>query len=193
MVLSIPADHYQVSFIHTLGTGFQDAVITFGVHHQTGVLAVDALALETAYGATVMSQMNNAWYFTRAVWREQLGAVRDAEKAVQGGNGAPCEPPMVAVLVRKTTGQPGRAKRGRMYFPGISEDGVDEFGNLITGYKGGWTTVLDDFYDAFATNNMEPVILHNVPSLPAGVGDEPTPINGFAVQARVATQRRRNR
>lgn len=100
---------------------------------------------------------------------------------------------MVCVLVRKNTGQPGRKNRGRMYLPGISEDGVDPLGTVIEGYRNGWQSVITSFFSATLAADFIPVIFHNIDSLPAGPDDGPTDITSLTVEPRVATQRRRNR
>lgn len=98
-------------------------------------------------------------------------------------------PPNTALLVRKLTGFGGRQGTGRFYWPGIADTQIDDGGNL------GPATVADlqaDFNSAhgyLVANALVPVLLHGA--------DEPIqapmPITSFAVQSRVATQRRRLR
>lgn len=189
MPVVIPEDHYQLSLHHTLVGSTQEGVVTMGFRHDSGVFLVDAAQVEVSWRDDVIAQMNQSWAFTRAVWRVQEGAVRDLPYSEVGTGAAPGEPPMVAVLVRKVTGQPGRYNRGRMYLPGISEDGVDPLGFLASGYLDGWQAVLDTWMDQIAANNFTPMLLHNLDS-PVTT---PTEIIGLQVQTRVATQRRRNR
>lgn len=193
MVLSIPEDHYQVSFIHSLIGSTQEAVCTLGLRYDGADFANEATDVELAWIGDVMGQMNESWKLSRVVWRIQAGSVRDLPADTVGTNAAPGEPPMVSVLVRKNTGQPGKINRGRMYLPGISEDGVDHLGFLLSGYRDGWQAVFTSFMSAVLAANFQPVILHNVDTLPPAPSEAPTEITFFSVEPRVATQRRRNR
>jgi hypothetical protein len=193
MPLNIPENHYQVSFIHNLVGSLQEAVCTLGLRYEGTTFGPNATDVELAWIGDVMGQMNNSWRLSRVVWRVQLGAVRDIPADTVGTNAAPGEPPMVAVLVRKNTGQPGRSNRGRMYLPGISEDGIDHLGMLTEVYRTGWQGVINSFHSAVLAADFVPCLFHNVDTFPAAPSELPTDIANFSVEPRVATQRRRNR
>lgn len=193
VVLYIPDGMYQLALHHSLAGSTQIGVVTCGLSYDGSNLAVDQTTVESSWANDVMDQMNLSWFFTRAVWSVQEGAVRDNTFDTQGGNGAPCEPPQIAALCKKVTGQPGRKARGRMYLPGISEDGVEPIGTLTSGYRDGWQTVMNTWKTACAAAHFTPVIFHNVNALPADPEDEPTIVTAFVVDNVVATQRRRLR
>lgn len=107
-----------------------------------------------------------------------------------GGNvGSPSAPPNVAYLIRKQTGAGGRAGRGRFYHPGVFEADVNDSGLIGSEQVGIIQTALDAWYDDLTLGDVTPVVLH-------GAGSPlttPTPITGFELDPRVATQRRRLR
>jgi len=97
--------------------------------------------------------------------------------------------PQVSILTHKHTDFGGRAGRGRAYFPGAPEDEVGGSGALAGGYATSWQTFLDGFITELETELCPAVLLH-------GAGSPittPSPLTGWTVDARVATQRRRNR
>lgn len=98
-------------------------------------------------------------------------------------------PPNTAWLIQKQTALGGRAGRGRVYFPGINEVSVDPGGVLDSVALGNAQGFWDDFHMDLTAANLDPVLLHGVGS-PIAV---PTPILQFAVDSKVATQRRRLR
>lgn len=97
-----------------------------------------------------------------------------------------------AVLVRKNTSFGGRRNRGRAFFPpcSLAETAVDNVGNItpsvVTGIQSNWTELYTDL-TTNVTLPLSPVILHS--DQPA----TPTPVTGFVVQSRIATQRTRMR
>lgn len=97
-------------------------------------------------------------------------------------------PPNVAVLIKKQTGTAGRAFRGRMFFPGVSEGLVSPAGvldsALITQMQGD----INSAFAAWVALDLVPVLLHSTGSLTF-----PTPITSFAIDSKVGSQRRRLR
>lgn len=107
---------------------------------------------------------------------------------VAGTSSGSSVPPNVAVLIRKSSGVSGRANRGRMFFPGVSEGLVSPAGvldsALITQIQGD----INSAVAAWASDLLYPVILHTTGStLP------PTPIVSFSIDSKVGSQRRRLR
>jgi hypothetical protein len=117
------------------------------------------------------------------------GVVQHVEPigAVGGVAGNTC-PSNVALLIRKTAGTIGKKNRGRMYLPpfSLASGNVDRLGTVAIGAMQilgpRWTNVYNDLVAA----SIPPVILH-------ADGSTPTPVTGFVVQGKVATQRRRLR
>lgn len=97
------------------------------------------------------------------------------------------EPPQVSLLVRKVTGNRGRRNRGRQYWPMLlGDESTAGTGEILPTARDGFQTGFDAFYSAMVELGLPPVILHND-------GSTPTPLTGFLVEAKIATQRRRLR
>jgi hypothetical protein len=193
MPLYIPADHYDVSFImESAGLG-QVAVNTIGFHYTGSDFQTDAQQTELQWTNHLMVQISSEWTFTRAIWRIQTGALRDAQHTSVGGINSQPLPPNCAVLVRKTTLVPGRQNRGRWFLPGVAVSGVDGGGNLSSGLKTDWQIAVSNFKLGVVPLGMHPVVLHNVASLANTTGKSPTAIDDFVVMPKIATQRRRLR
>jgi len=107
----------------------------------------------------------------------------------QGSDTSDGVQPQVSVLTHKHTAFGGRAGRGRAYWPGAPEDRVGGSGALEGAYVTAWQTFLDGFISDMETSLCPVVLLHAAGS-PLST---PTPLTGWTVDARVATQRRRNR
>jgi hypothetical protein len=106
-----------------------------------------------------------------------------------GGLGGSGVSAAVSLLVAKTTSFGGRAGRGRMFMPGMTEADVGPNGVVDSAYLGAAQTAFDTLHTALNTANLQPVLLHSETS-PLST---PTIIDAFVVQGTVATQRRRQR
>lgn len=109
-----------------------------------------------------------------------------AGEAVAGSAAATTVAPQVAVLVRKVTLAGGRESRGRMYWPGAIDSQIGGDGALDSTAVTNWAGAMDALLTALETALIFPVILHNSVNAPTTIVD-------FNLDARVATQRRRNR
>lgn len=111
-------------------------------------------------------------------------------EAPQDGNGGTgmC-PPNTAILIKKLTNSAGRKNRGRMYVPGTPESITDNVGDIGSSNETGFNTALGLFFNQLilVPNVLGLVLLHSDDL------DAPTPITGFKVDRKVATQRRRLR
>lgn len=97
--------------------------------------------------------------------------------------------PNVAFLIRKGTGQGGRAGRGRCYVPGVPEENVLDGGGLNGATVLQITADWANFMGKVVLEDLNPVLLH-------GVGSpltSPTLITSWECDSTVATQRRRLR
>lgn len=96
-------------------------------------------------------------------------------------------PQNCAVLVRKRTVVAGRRGQGRMYVPpfAVTEVAVNKAGVIAPGDLAN----LQNAFNAWFNHGEPWVLLHD--DVPAPM--EPTPITGFVVDGRIATQRRRLR
>lgn len=108
---------------------------------------------------------------------------------VTGTNGDNGDWPATCLLVHKNTDFGGRAGRGRMYWPGIPETKVSSTGEILAAFVTSSQTVFNDWFADLNTADLEPVLLHGAGS-PLST---PSILSGFSVDARVASQRRRNR
>lgn len=97
--------------------------------------------------------------------------------------------PNTSYLIRKNTAFGGRAGRGRMYLPGVTEPDCLLGGVLDTPRRDALELAMEDFRAQLATDAIPAELLHSVGS-PLST---PSSITSFAVDARVATQRRRLR
>lgn len=122
-----------------------------------------------------------------------VAAVQQLRTAgLAGTGGADSAPRQACGILTKTSALAGRANRGRMYFPFPSDDLIDATGHATAAYKNSMalvaTVVLASITVAPGGGNvgvMDPIIFHT--AFPATI----TPITGFTVRTKIATQRRR--
>lgn len=108
---------------------------------------------------------------------------------VQAGTGSSQASSQVAYLIHKNTALGGRAGKGRMYLPGVTESAVNANGSIDSGTLDTLTADIETFGSAIAALGIDPVVLHGEDS-PLST---PTPITSLTVDSIVATQRRRLR
>ena len=113
------------------------------------------------------------------------GASGEFPYAIPGSNSS-ADPPQSAVLLRKVTEQGGRRGRGRSYMPGVPGNACVASGELTSAYIGFLQTSCDAFLSALETAVLDMYLLH-------ADGTDPYKVIAYTVQARSATQRRRNR
>jgi hypothetical protein len=106
-----------------------------------------------------------------------------------GGQSGEAGPPNTAALVRKVTSDGGRAGRGRMYFPGVTEGNMDHGGIYDPTERGLLEVALENFRNVIDVYGAPWVVLHASGS-PIST---PSPITALEVDGRLATQRRRLR
>jgi hypothetical protein len=110
--------------------------------------------------------------------------------AWEGGSaGGEQLPPNCALLIKKLSGEGGRAHRGRMFIPSPAEDGVGNDGNLSPTQFASFTGDVNDFLAAIqaADGVTDAVIFHTTDD------ESPTVITSLVAQRMIATQRRRLR
>jgi len=108
---------------------------------------------------------------------------------VQGTYSSSDESPNTALLIHKNTAFGGRAGKGRMYWPGAPIQEADSGGVLGGSFITAVNTDLNAFYAQITNDELTPVLLHGSDS-PLST---PTPLLGFSLDPKVATQRRRLR
>ena len=111
----------------------------------------------------------------------------DGSDTDNGGASINSVPPNTAVLVTKTSSTPGRAGRGRMYWPFAANEGdVNEQGQWSPASAANFQTAVETFLVDLASADVPMVILHSASGSPSGV-------NSLVTQTLLATQRRRLR
>lgn len=119
----------------------------------------------------------------------------DPAKPVVGGLTGNDLPANVALLVHKVTERRRGFRDGRMYLPGVWDQGVGDDGTLGSGYEANVNEALEDFFSGINNGGQgegdtaQPVVVHTR----AGVYQSFSTIDGLVVDPLVATQRRQLR
>lgn len=114
------------------------------------------------------------------------GGFAEIGAGLTGTGTSQASPSQVALLFSKVTDFGGRKGRGRMYLPGVAEDGVGPGGQLTSAMVTQYQEMADDLIAELLLVSHGMVLLHNDSTAPYGV-------TGLEVDGRVATQRRRLR
>lgn len=186
MALVIPPGFGQAAFVFSSSAGTGPFVTTLGVDLSGagGDFVTAANDLMLRYGTALGAQTSNALTLERvtlAIGNDGPGGSVDSDASpIAMTNGSAPGPMAMAVIARKVTNQFGRYGRGRMFLPGVNQEGgVDPDGSLSTTYRGAIETALNAFYVSLTANagiDYPPVLLHS-----EGPYGAPTPITGFVV------------
>jgi len=150
-----------------------------------------------------VAQLDTGWQVQGG--RMQVGndgppiVVVSTDAPSQGTRSGDQVPPNWALIIRKRTAFGGRQFRGRMYFPGITQDGdVDETGRISQGRQTALQAIADTWLDDLnngtggLTSPQKMVLLHNPPQS-GTTAPSPTDVTSLQVQLLGGTQRRRMR
>lgn len=169
---------------------------------------ITSLGIKLAVGDTASNfdAMFQAWYdairvnvqtsYTLGPSVIQIGTATE-DNLVYNGTGTEfgllageAMPPNVSVLVRKLGTTPGRRGRGRMYLPGYGMSGILSSGEIQSVTLGLFQDNIDDALTgvAAASEDFQGFFLYH-----GSAPFDPSPINSFPVQRKLATQRRRLR
>lgn len=197
-----PVGYAEASLWFRLAGDPEEQAITIGINPDASFGPTYNGLAETVYDSFVGTDL----LFSIAAISSTLSAVRcdvtistdetpsvlqDSHSQVTAGTRTSSPPPSnCALFVRKTTGFLGRRYKGRMYFPAgfLIADQVSAIGAIDP--SSGLPTLqtrANATYNALVENLVPPVLLHSVAPF------TPTPIQTFAVQPVIATQRRRLR
>lgn len=187
MALVIPPNYYEMTFHHTLQGGTRPAVCTLGFHYTGSNFNTDVGFVALAWAQNQMGSMTTNWRYVKFQARNDIGTVSDLAQDVPGSTAHPETSPNVAFLIHKVTNQPGRFSKGRMYFPGVSEQDIDAVGTVVGSKVTELRNNFINFQAACDLHQFAPVILHNSPT------HQPTVVTTFSIDPLVATQRRRLR
>lgn len=202
MPLQIPPGFMHASYFIDGPGAAAGSVVTCGwqLDATTSFLQGQADALIDALGAAMVGQTHTTFTYRGGRLIVNSGGVLRAFDVVTSRAGTVTgEPAMMntAVLIRKVTELFGRRHQGRMFMPGVAENHVQDGRNLPAANL----TAYQNAINSWATNSTavagvgEPFILHSeggVNEPPIGT-TPPSLITRFAVQALLATQRRRLR
>lgn len=192
MSLVIPADCTEMALHFALANSQHDFVCTLGLRYNGSDFQNDANAVAATFGSIVMPELVDAYHFTKAVWRNSVGSIKERLTGHQGGKAQSAATPNTTYLIRKITGLPGRRERGRMFLPGLAEINVEATGLLTPANQTAIQGVFATWMDAIHTQDFVPVLLHNASPDPT-VNTAPTTITSFQCDLMVATQRDRMR
>lgn len=192
--MEIPTGFGQVNWVFT-GSGIPTgAEVTCGITTSdwTGTPTEAAEELYGHWQSDIMGILLST--LVLAECRVKFGPTATGPTGVFGGSagggvGSPGIQPATALLVSKTTSFGGRAGRGRMFVPGMSEADVQEDGDVDPSFLSAAQGSFDALHADMVASDLEPRLLHSATS-PLST---PTLIDAFIVQGKVATQRRRLR
>jgi len=192
--MEIPFGFGQVNFVYTgqgLPTGAQ-VTCGLGVADFSGTPTDAAEVLRDHWEDQVLPLQVNSVQLTEVIVKfgpTDTGPSGTAASTQDGHITSSGIAPNVALLVSKTTSFGGRAGRGRMFIPGMTEADTLADGSVDSAYLTAAQAAFDALLTAMAADDLEARLLHSATS-PLST---PTLIDAFIVQGRVATQRRRLR
>lgn len=220
MPLNIPVGQGVAAIRMRYGSDPEDMICTLGVRALTAPLDQShALHIRDSWKNSILLQQSSAITLLGVTLRVRQDGGGDLvfDAGPTTGNTGNLTftgiAPNVAMLVHKHTGRAGRRGRGRMYVPGITEDRVDQEGDVETASLTAINTELNDFLNLlgddttgggvipvlFHDNESDTVVTHPSPTqrvvtrTTGAAGPLPDDITGFTCDPRVATQRRRLR
>lgn len=190
-----PAGFASVVYRFALPTSLREAEVVMGhIFPSSGVAQDHADDIRDAF----VTNLQGSWPTTVTFLgvRCYIGptpatTLVESNASVAGGSGGEVSYLAASVLVRKATATPGRKGKGRSYWPWVTETFVNPGGILTSAYVTGTQANFTAWFGDCAAAGVEPYILHGVDSM--GAYDLPTPITSLTVEAKIATQRRRQR
>lgn len=182
-------------------TGYAQVQLNYGsstfdsghAQNSFGLQLVDPVDLQT-----LAESIGEAWTETlllvthEAIALSNVVILTDTERyeagVYQAGNRTgDLAPPQVTTLVKLTTALRGRANQGRMYLPGLLNDGdIYDDGTINPTWVTDLATSFGTFNSMWASEATQTVILHSTALAP-------TPVNNAIIESKIATQRRRLR
>jgi hypothetical protein len=191
--MEIPSGFAQANFVFTgaaVPTG-AECTIGLGLGSFSGTATDAADALFPAWGDNISDIQGTTCVLTEV--RVKFGPTDTGPTGIHAGSQAGgislSTSPAVALLVAKTTSFGGKAGRGRMFVPGMSEVDVSVSGVVDSAFLAAAQGKVDDFVTAVLAADLDLRLLHSATS-PLST---PTLIDALVVQGTVATQRRRQR
>lgn len=189
MAIVIPDGFFQmtIGFDGPTRSGQAATVLGFTIGGEIDFAASADLVL-AAWIEHVLPLQHQAFTLARARAVTETDAYEPLLTPQAGSRSGELSPPNVAVLVRKQTSGRGRAAQGRLFPPGLLNDGdVYDDGSVAPVRLGQIQTAMASFRIDPSAEGVNPFVLHNDGAV------APTSISQYIVQTKVATQRRRLR
>lgn len=188
MSLVIPPGFGVAAFVLTGAQGTQPYVTTMGLDltEYGGDFAGAANDAFLTYAGKVMPGTSNQLTLDRVTLSVGVdgpgGSVDSSLPPVAGGASGQFPPTACSVIARKVTNVLGRRGRGRMFLPGVAQEGqIDQDGTLTASTRASLNTMLADFLGTLQVGTVgipqPPVLLHSASLNPI----PPTPLTGLVV------------
>ena len=190
MPLIIPSGFAQVTHFFSGAALPNGAAMTYGVTQGGAVSApTDCAFLHDALADHLAVYWADAISLTTTRLKlgpNATGPFFEFTDARPGALTADPLPPNCCYLIEKQTALGGRAGRGRMYMPGVAEDGVLDGGAQLPARVSALNRALATWWNVIVNEGLIPQLFHSASS-------DPTEITDFNCDPVVATQRRRLR
>lgn len=189
MALNIPADGFEIGMIMTRVGDAEKMEWTFGIgtdgDEDLGDVG-DGIA--EAWNDDLSSITSSVMTLVKVAFTAGAGLVHEQPANFGGAATADVLPSNCAVLVKKLTGLPGRAHRGRFYYPSVGIAVTDSNGMInptsVSALQGAFNSFFDD---VTSLDHVQTISLFHT-----GTG-EPDAVTSLVVENQIATQRRRMR
>lgn len=186
----IPTGYAQVNFRYSGLAAPLGAENVIGVDNNLDLGPADiAAAAITAWTDNIAALCVNDLTLSSVLVKlgpNETGLSAEVGSGQTGASGSAGMTPQNALLVHKVSTRGGRKGRGRLYLPGITEGTADESGNIASGTVAIYQAGFDGFLADMDSATLPIVLLH-------GDSTSPSLVTALTVDARIATQRRRNR
>lgn len=197
MALFLPPDHTEVTLRWSLSGDPEVMTTSIAYQWNDDLDALDTADMLDSEIVAWMGQWGGGYLFLGSHRRTNIGGVIFEDESVEATpSGVPATqvlPQNCSLLVRKRTGQAGRANRGRLYFPPgrLADVDITDTGMLDPSAVATIQTEVNDIFTIIEPSFVNWKVLHTETA--PGVGPAPTTITSFQVDGRIATQRRRLR
>lgn len=198
--MTIPAGFAELTYIFQYSGAPRVSTFALGVDPSgfaelddpVAIAGAGRMAAVNSIGPFPAGGMMGHWQFlgVSCTLETESGPIVGQDLTTITGSASGSEMPInCTLLVNKVTAAGGRRNRGRMFVPPVwpQESKVDGLGIIDTDQIPTGQSRYDDFYTSLTEAPLLPVLFHQSGSV------VPTAITSFAVQGKIATQRRRMR
>lgn len=149
MALVIPPGfaNWTVTIQNAAGGASSRSSVSLGLNIPAPFVQADVARIANLFRDGLTPRYDNSWLIgpNHVVYNDAgVMKVFDDTGTEAGTHGAQSNvPPAVALVVSKNTGLIGARHRGRMYFPGLDEDSVNEDGTIDGAEVNAWQASID--------------------------------------------------